>query len=174
MPLQIFPQASFGSCRYRHGRTHQSALERTRNPDQVADAVIEASCFTHDFVACEPLFLQDEQVATKVLDNDKAKVRCVLILPKSRKPFGMQLGITHGVLHVLVAQIMLNRARVVGIVGELKARRMPEHMRMYEEGKACGLPRPGQELAEVGIGHGTFPLRHKHIRALWRVPFDPA
>ena len=69
------------------------------------------SCFNHDFVACKPLFLQGGKGAAAVLDNDKAKVRCVLIFPKSRKPFGIQLGITHGVLNVLVAQIMLNRSK---------------------------------------------------------------
>jgi hypothetical protein len=52
---------------------------------------------------------------------------------------------------------MLNRAGVLGVVGELMTRRVPEHVRVHEARKAHFLPRTGQERATMGIGQPPLP-----------------
>ena len=44
-----------------------------------------------------------------------------------------QLGIPHRVLNVLVAKVKLNRAGVLAGVGQVKAGRVPEHVRVNGE-----------------------------------------
>ncbi len=52
-----------------------------------------------------------------------------LVLPEVLESAGSQFGIAHRVLNVLVAEIELNRARILG-VREMKARCVPQHVRV--------------------------------------------
>lgn len=52
-------------------------------------------------------------------------------------------------LNVPVPQVVLNRPRVVSLVGELVADRMPEHVRVDREGKFRLLARSGDELTDT-------------------------
>ena len=57
------------------------------------------------------------------------------ILPEPIEAVGAQLGISHRVRDVAVAEVMLQRAGVDAIVGELEAAAMAQHVRMNGEGK---------------------------------------
>jgi hypothetical protein len=50
--------------------------------------------------------------------------------PKIFEPRWRQLGVPHRVLDVLVAQVGLQRACIMTIVGKLEARGVPEHVRV--------------------------------------------
>jgi hypothetical protein len=56
--------------------------------------------------------------------------RFPLILPEVREPAGRQFSIAHGVLNVLVAQIKLDRARILASVRQVIAGGVPQHVRM--------------------------------------------
>ena len=53
-----------------------------------------------------------------------------LISPEVAEPVGRKLGVTDGVLDVLVAEIVLQGSGIVPVVGKLIAARMPQHVRM--------------------------------------------
>jgi hypothetical protein len=65
-----------------------------------------------------------------------------LIAPEVAEPVGRKLGVSHGVLDVLVAEIMLQGTGIVPIVGKLIAARMPQHVRMQRERHPGGLAEP--------------------------------
>src|SRR5262249_18786338 len=52
------------------------------------------------------------------------------IVPKILEPLRRELGVAHSVHDVLVSQVVLQRARVLSVVGELVARRVPQHVRV--------------------------------------------
>jgi hypothetical protein len=54
----------------------------------------------------------------------------LLILPEVLEPFRRELGVSDGVLNVLVPQIVLKRPRVLTIIGELKPAGVAQHVRM--------------------------------------------
>ena len=56
-----------------------------------------------------------------------------LIRPKRGEALGAQLGIAHGVLNILVPQVVLNRPGIVAVIGQLKARGVAEHVGMHRE-----------------------------------------
>ena len=58
--------------------------------------------------------------------------------PKVPKSTRRQLGVTHRVLNVLVAEIGLQGARVVSLVGQGEATGMAEHVRVCLELQPCG------------------------------------
>ena len=57
------------------------------------------------------------------------------ILPKILEPLRRELGVAHRVHDVLVAEVVLQRARVASVVRELVAGRVPQHVRMHAERK---------------------------------------
>src|SRR3954465_15584556 len=81
-----------------------------------------------------------------------------LIFPEGFEAVGCELGVAHRVLDVLVPEIMLQSPRVLAIVGQLVAARMPQHVRVHWEGKAASLPRAGQHLAKAGRRHRRTAL----------------
>src|SRR5215212_3025347 len=68
------------------------------------------------------------------------------IFPEGFEALGGELGVAHRVLDGLVPEIMLHSPRVLAVVGQLIAARMPQHVRVYRERKCCGLPRAGEHL----------------------------
>ena len=79
--------------------------------------------------------------------------------PKSPEAVGCQFGVPGGVLDVAMAQIMLDRARILAVVGELIASRMAQHVRVDREvdtGLASWGGRPnGVILHGSGIGRNV-------------------
>jgi hypothetical protein len=59
--------------------------------------------------------------------GDVAKVLCTMfhhiLPPEIPKPIRCHLGVAHGVLDILMAKVVLQRSRVVSVVGELVSRR---------------------------------------------------
>jgi hypothetical protein len=82
---------------------------------------------------------------SKALDQQIGQVRIQAssLLPKPLEPIGRQLGIEHCVLYVAVAQVVLNGAGIVTIIGKLEPTGMAQHMGMDREGE-------GGELASTG------------------------
>ena len=69
------------------------------------------------------------------------------ILPKILKPVRGQIRVPRRVLDVAMPEVLLNRSRVVAVVGQFVAGRTAEHVRMNRElkaGLACG---PGDDLS---------------------------
>ena len=52
------------------------------------------------------------------------------ILPKAFEPIRTQFRVSHRVRDVLVPEVLLDRARVLAVAGELEPARMPQHVRM--------------------------------------------
>jgi len=63
------------------------------------------------------------------------------VLPEALEPVCRELGVSHRVLNVLVPQIVLQRARVLPVVGELEAAGVAQHVRV-RTGNANGLASP--------------------------------
>ena len=72
--------------------------------------------------------------------------------PKILEPICRQLGIAHRVLDILVAQVVLQSAGIVAIVGELEPARMSKHVRVHSEGHLCCLAEAPDEMMEA---HGA-------------------
>src|SRR5947209_4339779 len=68
------------------------------------------------------------------------------IFPKTLEPLRRQLGVAHGVLNILVPEIVLHRARVLPIVRQLVAARMSQHVWMDRKRKLRALPCPRERL----------------------------
>jgi hypothetical protein len=62
------------------------------------------------------------------------KKTCKLVFPKVLEPGRAEFGIADCVLDVLVPEIVLNRPRIVSLVGELVAAGMTEHVGVYRKG----------------------------------------
>jgi hypothetical protein len=63
------------------------------------------------------------------------EVRAQLIAPKTLEPIRTEFGVAHRVRDVPVSKVLLDRARIVPLVRELVADRVPEHVRMDREGE---------------------------------------
>ena len=59
--------------------------------------------------------------------------------PKVLESVGRHFGVSDGVLNVLVPEVMLQRPRVVAIIGELKTTGMAQHVRVDREWHLGGL-----------------------------------
>src|SRR5262245_41227564 len=75
------------------------------------------------------------------------------MLPKPIEAVGAQLGISHRVHDVAVAEVVLERAGVDAVIGELEAAGVSEHVRMNGEGKFGQFPSPADHFEEPGSGH---------------------
>ena len=104
-----------------------------------------------------------------------------LIRPKCGEALGAQLGVAHGVLNILMPQVVLNRPGIVAVIGQLEAGRMAEHMGMDREAQLRLGPRTRDNLAKGRVRHGPFALRDEDIRRVRILPrqlaegaeFDP-
>src|SRR5260221_7754143 len=85
------------------------------------------------------------------------------IAPKIAESVGRKLGISHRVLNVLVAEIVLQGSGVVAIVGELEAARMPQHVRMQREWHLGGLAEPLDKMMEADGAHRSTALGDEDI-----------
>jgi hypothetical protein len=55
------------------------------------------------------------------------------VLPKILEPIRRHFSISHGVLNVSVAHVVLEGSSVMSVIGELVARGVPEHVGMDRE-----------------------------------------
>jgi hypothetical protein len=67
-----------------------------------------------------------------------------------------------------VAEIGLDGARVVAVVGELEPAGMPQHVGMHEEGEFRRHARPGNHALISGYGQRRATLRDKDVWGRWR------
>src|ERR1035438_1233281 len=57
--------------------------------------------------------------------------------PKSFEPIRREIGVTHRVRNVFVAEIMLQGSGVVALIGELVAAGVTQHARMHRKWQSC-------------------------------------
>src|SRR6516162_4276916 len=80
------------------------------------------------------------------------------VLPEASKPVRRQFGVAHGVLDVLVAEVMLQRSRIDPLVCQLEAAGMAQHVRMDAKCHLGGLTEPFQHSAKADRAHGCPAL----------------
>ena len=73
-----------------------------------------------------------------------------LILPEPFEPVRRQGGVTDCRRDRAVAEIVLDSSRVLAIICELVAARMPQHVAVNEEGEARGLASPRDHALIAG------------------------
>src|SRR5262249_14254780 len=93
-----------------------------------------------------------------------------LIVPEFLEAIAAELGVTDGVLDVLVPEVVLDRPGVLTIVGQFEAGGMPQHVGMHGEVEAGHRPGPGHDLPERGVRQQTLPLGHEDIGRLRVLP----
>ncbi len=77
------------------------------------------------------------------------------ILPKALEPVRAQFRIAHRVRDVLVPQVLLDRARVLTLAGELEPTGMPQHVRMDGEGELRELAGARSSTPRIGWVEAT-------------------
>jgi hypothetical protein len=75
------------------------------------------------------------------------------VLPEPIEAVGAQLGISHRVHDVAVAQEVLKRPGVDAVIGKLEAAGVAQHVRMNGKGKFGQFPSPADHFEEPGPGH---------------------
>src|SRR5262249_50326888 len=83
--------------------------------------------------------------------------RASLGLPEVLEPIWCQLRVAHGVLDVLVPEVMLQRPRVVAVIGKFEPAGVAEHVRMHAEWHFGGLSEPRNH--PVGLLGFREPVR---------------
>src|SRR5215471_3318898 len=84
--------------------------------------------------------------------------------PEVLEPIRSQLGVTHRVLDVLVAEPCLQRPRIVPGIGQGVATGVPQHMREDGEGHA-GAPAEALEQRAEALGrHWAAALGGEYVR----------
>jgi hypothetical protein len=87
----------------------------------------------------------------------------VLVLPKVLEPLRRQLGVSNGVLNVLVSQIVLKRARVLMVIGKLEPAGVAQHVRMDWEWHLGSLAEPAHHSPEPDGTHGCPAFAHEQV-----------
>ena len=65
--------------------------------------------------------------------------------------------------------IVLNRPRIVAVIGQLVPASMAQHVGMNWKTDVCVPPRPGNHLPDAGIRQRPFALCHEDVRGFWVV-----
>jgi hypothetical protein len=86
-----------------------------------------------------------------------------LVFPEVLEPIGCQSRIAHGGHDRSVAEIGLNGARVVAVIGELEPTGMPQHVGMNEEGEFRSYARPGHHALISGCGKRCATFRDEDV-----------
>ena len=85
------------------------------------------------------------------------------VVPEVMKPGCGQLRIADCVLDVSMPQVMLDRARVVSLIGELVTSSMTEHVRMYRKVELGEPTCAGKHLSHGRVTQGATALTHKDV-----------
>lgn len=83
------------------------------------------------------------------------------ILREILEPFGLQLGVAHGVHDVLVPEVVLQGARVLPDVRQLVPGRAPQHVHVDRERQTRLDTEPREKLSEPGIGAPRIVMNTK-------------
>ena len=86
--------------------------------------------------------------------------------PKAFEPRWRQLGVAHRVLDVLVAQVSLQRAGVLPVVGKLETAGVPKHVRVSLDLQARSPGRSRDDAREAGDGERATALTGENERRL--------
>src|SRR5262245_8843915 len=92
------------------------------------------------------------------------------ILPEPIEAVGAQLSISHRGHDVAVAEVVLQRAGVNAIVGELEAAAMAQHVRMSRKRKSGQFSSPADHFEEPGPRHWAAALGVEDKAALQVLP----
>src|SRR5262249_37698744 len=92
------------------------------------------------------------------------------ILPEPIEAVGAKLGISHRVCDVTVAEVVLQRAGVDAIVGELEAAAMAEHGGMGRKRKSGQFSSPADHFEEPGPRHRAAAFGVEDEAALQVLP----
>lgn len=95
------------------------------------------------------------------------KVSAPASAPKIAEPASCQLGIPHRVLNISVAEIALERAGIVAVVGELEAGGVAQHVRVRLEGVASGLAGARDQHCKARGREWRVALAGEHERRFW-------
>jgi hypothetical protein len=90
-----------------------------------------------------------------------------LILPEVFKPVRRQGRVADCGHDRSVAEIGLDGASVVAVVGELKPAGVPQHVGMHEEREFRSHPRPGNHALISGYGQRRATLRDEDVWGRW-------
>ena len=71
------------------------------------------------------------------------------VLPEAPEPVRGKLGVSHGMLDILVAEILLQRSRIDTLVCQHEAAGMAQHVRMDAKCHLGGLTEPFQHAAKA-------------------------
>ena len=69
-----------------------------------------------------------------------------------------ELGVEHGMLGILVPEIVLDSAGVLAVIGEFEAGGMPEHVWMDRHAQLGHVARTSEQLTESGGAHPRAAL----------------
>jgi hypothetical protein len=83
--------------------------------------------------------------------------------PEALKPIGRQFGVSHGMLNVLVAEVVLKRARVMAVICELITAGVAQHVRMDWKCQCRHLASSCEHLSHCGRSHRPAALCGKHV-----------
>src|SRR5262245_4400952 len=87
------------------------------------------------------------------------------VLPEVPEAIWRQLGVTHGVLDVLMPEVVLEGARIDALVRELEPGGMAKHMRMNREWHFSSLAEATDHPAKADRAHRGGALAHEHVAA---------
>jgi len=99
------------------------------------------------------------------IDNKPTKL--VVLSPEILEARRRQLGIAHRVLDVLVAEVGLQGARVVALIGQSEAAGMTQHVRMRFERQPGGSTGALDHASEPGSRERRTALRGEDERRSW-------
>src|SRR6516165_2971616 len=90
-----------------------------------------------------------------------------LVLPEVSEPVRRQGRVADRGHDRSVAEISLDGASVVAVVGELEPAGMPQHVGMHEEGEFRSHARPGNHALISGYGQRHVTLRDEDVWRRW-------
>jgi len=83
--------------------------------------------------------------------------------PEVFEPVRAQLGVSHRVLDILVAEIMLQRAGIVAVIGKFIAAGMSQHVWMDGKRHLGGFAEALDEVMKAHRADRSATLRNEHI-----------
>ena len=96
------------------------------------------------------------------------------VLPEASEPVRGKLSVTHRMLDIFVAEVVLQRSGIDPLVCQLEAAGMAQHVRMHAKCHLGGLTEPLQHAAKADWAHGCPALAHEHVAALLLLALQPA
>src|SRR5664279_6441171 len=96
------------------------------------------------------------------------------VAPEILEPVRRQIRVACGVLNIAMPEVLLDRSRVLPVVGELVAGRMTQHVRMNRKREARLPSGAGYDLAHRMRRQRSLALTHEHIGRARLFPLQAA